>query len=108
MSESPACSCAIVTIVTYRCFTAGLWLVVAIVLLVASKEHDYLLAFVNEYMTIGKREIIKAALTQILSVSTTKMQFGSIVAVIYAAINAIEKHQQQKKMSGWWLLPSFD
>jgi uncharacterized membrane protein (DUF2068 family) len=90
MSESHARPRALVAIVVYKCFTVGLLLVVAIALFVTSKKHDDLLAFANEYMTIGKREIIKTALTQILSVSTTKIQFGALVAVIYAAVNAIE------------------
>ncbi len=38
----------------------------------------------------GKREIIKAGLTQVISVSTTKMQLGALVAAIYAIVNGIE------------------
>jgi uncharacterized membrane protein (DUF2068 family) len=41
-------------------------------------------------MTTGKREIIKSGLAQALSISTTKMQLGAIVALIYAAVNALE------------------
>jgi uncharacterized membrane protein (DUF2068 family) len=90
MSESHPRPRALVAIVIYKCFTVGLLLVVAIALFVTSKEHNDLLAFANEYMTIGKREIIKTGLAKMLSVSTTKMQFGAIVAAIYAIVNAIE------------------
>jgi uncharacterized membrane protein (DUF2068 family) len=90
MSESHSRPRALVAIVIYKCFTVGLLLVVAISLFLTSKKYDDLFAFANEYMMVGKREIIKAGLTQILSVSTTKMQFGAIVAAIYATVNAIE------------------
>jgi len=81
---------ALVTIVIYKCFTVGLLTCVAIGLFLTSKEYDSLLAFAEEYMMTGKREIIKAGLMQILSVSTTKMQLGALVALVYAAVNGIE------------------
>jgi uncharacterized membrane protein (DUF2068 family) len=90
MSDSHPRPRAVIAIVIYKCFTVGLLLVVAIALFLTSTKHDDLLAFANEYMTIGKREIIKTALTQILSVSVTKIQFGAIVATSYATVNAIE------------------
>jgi uncharacterized membrane protein (DUF2068 family) len=63
---------------------------VAIGLFLTSKRYDDLFTFAEEYMTTGKREIIKSGLAQTLSVSTTKMQLGAIVALIYAAVNALE------------------
>ncbi len=90
MSESKPRPRALVAIVIYKCFTTGLLLFVAIGLFLTSKKYDDLFAFADEYMTIGKREIIKTGLAQILSVSTTKMQFGAIVAAIYAAVNGLE------------------
>jgi uncharacterized membrane protein (DUF2068 family) len=98
MSESKPRPRALVAIVIYKCFTTGLLLFVAIGLFLTSKKYDDLVAFADEYMSVGKREIIKTGLAQILSVSTTKMQFGAIVAAIYAAVNGIEAiglwHQQ--------------
>ena len=38
----------------------------------------------------GKREIIKAGLEQVVSVSTTQMQFGGLIALVYAIVNGIE------------------
>jgi uncharacterized membrane protein (DUF2068 family) len=90
MSERQPRPCALVAIVTYKCFTAGLLLVVAIALFLTSKKHEELLTFADEYMTIGKREIIKTGLHQLLSISTTKIKFGAFVAAIYAVVNAIE------------------
>jgi uncharacterized membrane protein (DUF2068 family) len=90
MSEPQPRPRALVAIVIYKCFTVGLLLVVAIALFLTSNKHDELLAFADDYMTIGKREIVKTGLKQLLSVSTTKMQFGAIVAAIYAVVNAIE------------------
>jgi uncharacterized membrane protein (DUF2068 family) len=81
---------AVVAIVIYKCFTVGLLLCVAIGLFLTSKKHDSLFTFAEEYMMTGKREIIKAGLTQVISISTTKMQLGALVAAIYAMVNALE------------------
>jgi uncharacterized membrane protein (DUF2068 family) len=90
MSEPKPRPRALVAIVIYKCFTIGLLTCVAIGLFLTSKKYDDLFAFAEEYMTTGKREIIKSGLAQALSVSTTKMQLGAIVALIYAAVNGLE------------------
>ena len=90
MSEPEPRPRALVAIVIYKCFTVGLLTCVAIGLFLTSKKHDSLFALAVEYMMTGKREIIKAGLTQVLSVSTTKMQLGALVALVYAAVNGIE------------------
>ena len=89
MSEPETRPRALVAIVIYKCFTVGLLTFVAIGLFLTSKKHDSLFALAEEYMMTGKREIIKAGLTQVLSVST-KMQLGALVALVYAAVNGIE------------------
>ena len=81
---------ALVAIVIYKCFTVGLLTCVAIGLFLTSKKYDDLFAFAEEYMMTGKREIIKAGLEQVVSVSTTKMQLGALVALIYASVNGLE------------------
>jgi uncharacterized membrane protein (DUF2068 family) len=90
MSELKPRPRALVAIVIYKCFTIGLLTVVAIGLFLTSKKYDDLFAFAEDYMTTGKREIIKSGLAQALSISTTKMQLGAIVALIYAAVNGLE------------------
>ena len=90
MSELKPRPRALVAIVIYKCFTIGLLTVVAIGLFLTSKKYDNLFAFAEDYMTTGKREIIKSGLVQALSISTTKMQLGAIVALIYAAVNGLE------------------
>ncbi len=90
MSELKPCPPALVAIVIYKCFTIGLLTFVAIGLFLTSKKYDNLFAFAEEYMTTGKREIIKVGLAQALSIPTTKMQLGAIVALIYAAVNGLE------------------
>ena len=90
MSELKPRPRALVAIVIYKCFTIGLLTVVAIGLFLTSKKYDDLYAFAEDYMTTGKREIIKSGLVQALSISTTKMQLGAIVALIYAAVNGLE------------------
>ena len=90
MSEPEPRPRALVAIVIYKCFTVGLLTCVAIGLFLTSKKHDSLFALAEEYMMTGKREIIKAGLTQVLSVSTTKMQLGALIALVYAAVNGIE------------------
>jgi uncharacterized membrane protein (DUF2068 family) len=90
MSESTPRPRALVAIVIYKCFTVGLLTCVAIGLFLTSKKYDSLSTFAEEYMMTGKREIIKAGLEQIVSVSTTKMQLGAAVALAYAAVNGIE------------------
>ena len=92
MSEPETRPRALVAIVIYKCFTVGLLTCVAIGLFLTSKKYDSLFTFAAEYMMTGKREIIKAGLAQVLvlSVSTTKMQFGALVALVYAAVNGIE------------------
>ena len=89
MSVSPRPR-ALVAIVIYKCFTVGLLTCVAIGLFLTSKKYDSLFTFAEEYMMTGKREIIKAGLEQVLSVSTTKMQLGAAVALAYAGVNGIE------------------
>ncbi len=90
MSEQKSRPPALVAIVIYKCFTVGLLTCVAIGLFLTSKNYDGLFNFAEEYMTIGKREIIKTGLTQVLSISSTKVQLAAIVALIYAVVNAIE------------------
>jgi uncharacterized membrane protein (DUF2068 family) len=90
MSEHQPRPRALVAIVIYKCFTIGLLICVAIGLFLTSKKYDDLFTFAEEYMTTGKREMIKSGLASILSVSTTKMQLGAIVALIYAAVNVLE------------------
>ena len=80
----------LVAIVIYKCFTIGLLLCVSIGLFLTSKKYDDLFTFAEEYMTVGKREIIKSGLAQALSVSPPKMQLGAIVALIYATVNGLE------------------
>jgi hypothetical protein len=64
---------ALIAIVIYKFFTVGLLVCVAIGLFLTSKKYDDLFAFAEEYMSTGKREIIKLGLTQALSISITKM-----------------------------------
>ncbi len=90
MSEQKPRPRALIAIVIYKCFTIGLLICVAIGLFLTSKKYDDLFAFAEDYMTTGKREIIKSGLAQALSISTTKMQLGAIVALIYAAVNGLE------------------
>ncbi len=90
MSASEPRPPALVAIVIYKCFTVGLLICVAIGLLLTSKKYDSLFAFAQDYMMTGKREIIKAGLEQIVSISTTKMQLGGIVALVYATVSGIE------------------
>lgn len=90
MSESPPRPRALVAIVIYKCFTIGLLICVAIGLFLTSQKHDRLFTFAEEYMMTGKREIIKAGLEQVLSIPTTKMQMGAVVALVYAAVNGVE------------------
>jgi uncharacterized membrane protein (DUF2068 family) len=90
MSEHQPRPRALIAIVIYKCFTIGLLICVAIGLFLTSKKYDDLFTFAEEYMTTGKREIIKSGLVHVLSISTTKMQLGAIVALIYAAVNVLE------------------
>ena len=90
MSEHQPRPRALVAIVIYKCFTIGLLTFVAIGLLLTSKKYDDLFTFAEEYMTTGKRELIKLGLSQTLSIPTTKMQLGALVALIYAAVNTVE------------------
>ncbi len=90
MSPSTPRPRALVAIIIYKCFTIGLLICVAIGLFLTSKEHDSLFAFAQEYMMTGKREIIKAGLQQVLSIPTTKMQMGAVVALVYAAVSGME------------------
>ena len=90
MSEHKPRPRALVAIVIYKCFTIGLLTSVAIGLFLTSKKYDDLFTFAENYMTTGKREIIKAGLLSVLSFPATKMQLGAIVALIYAAVNVLE------------------
>jgi uncharacterized membrane protein (DUF2068 family) len=90
MSEQHPRPRALVAIVIYKCFTVGLLTCIAIGLFLTSKKYDSLFTFAEDYMMTGKREIIKAGLEQVISVSTTKMQLGAAVALVYAIVNGIE------------------
>lgn len=90
MSKLQNRSPALIAIVIYKCFTVGLLTCIAISLFVTSKKYDDLYTFAEEYMMTGKREIIKAGLKQVVSVSTSKMQLGALIALIYALVNGIE------------------
>ena len=90
MSEHEPRPQALVAIVIYKCFTVGLLTCVAIGLLLTSKKYDDLFTFSEQYMMTGKREIIKAGLAQVTSISTSKMQMGGLIAFVYALVNGIE------------------
>ena len=90
MSTSSSRPPALLAIVIYKCFTAGLLTFIAIGLFLTSKKYDDLWTFAESYMLVGKREIIKTGLAQVLSVSTPKMQLAAIVTLIYAAVSGIE------------------
>jgi uncharacterized membrane protein (DUF2068 family) len=90
MSKSEPRPRALVAIVIYKCFTVGLLTCVALGLFLTSKKYDDLFTFAEQYMMTGKREIIKTGLSQVVSVSTTKMQLGGLIALVYALVNAIE------------------
>jgi uncharacterized membrane protein (DUF2068 family) len=90
MSESQHRPRALVAIAIYKCFTVGLLLMVGIGLFAIAKNDDALFTFAEEYMTTGKREIIKSGLMKVVSIPPNSMQFGGIVALIYAVVNAIE------------------
>jgi uncharacterized membrane protein (DUF2068 family) len=81
---------ALLAIVIYKFFTVGLLTCVAIGLFLTSNKHDDLLAFSEEYMMVGKREIIKTALTQVANVSTSKLKLAALIALVYAIVNGIE------------------
>jgi uncharacterized membrane protein (DUF2068 family) len=81
---------ALLAIVIYKFFTVGLLTCVAIGLFLTSNKHDDLLAFYEDYLLVGKREIIKAGLTQVLNVSTSKLKLAALVALVYAIVNGIE------------------
>jgi uncharacterized membrane protein (DUF2068 family) len=90
MSESQHRPRALLAIVIYKCFTVGLLLMVGIGLFAIAKNDDALFAFAEEYMMTGKREMIKSGLMKVVSIPPKSMQFGGIVASIYAVVNAIE------------------
>jgi len=80
----------LIAIVIYKGFVALLLTATSIVLLLALKKHDTLVAFCESYILEGKREVIEWLLEKIINIKPQTLKFSGIATAIYAVVTAIE------------------
>ncbi|MBW4685533.1 MAG: DUF2127 domain-containing protein [Komarekiella atlantica HA4396-MV6] len=80
----------LIAIVIYKGFVALLLTATSIVLLLALKKHDTLVAFSESYILEGKREVIEWLLEKIINIKPQTLKFSGIATAIYAVVTAIE------------------
>jgi uncharacterized membrane protein (DUF2068 family) len=81
---------ALLAIIFYKGFVALLLTATSIVLLLALKRHDDLIAFAENYELEGKRQIIELLLEKIVNIKTSTLKFSGIAAVIYVGVTIVE------------------
>lgn len=81
---------ALLAIIIYKGFVALVLTAASIVLLLALKRHDDLVAFAENYELEGKRQIIESFLEKIVNVKTSTLKFSGIAAAIYAGVTIVE------------------
>ncbi|BDI20786.1 hypothetical protein ANSO36C_65880 (plasmid) [Nostoc cf. commune SO-36] len=80
----------LIAIVIYKGFVALLLTATSIILLLALKKHDTLVAFSESYILEGKREVIEWLLEKIINIKPQTLKFSGIATAIYAVVTAIE------------------
>lgn len=80
----------LVAIVVYKAFVALLLAITAIILLLALKNYQNLVAFSESYVLEGKLAIIELLLDKVINVKKSTLGLSGIAAGIYAVVTAIE------------------
>ena len=92
----------LVAIVVYKAFVALLLAITAIILLLALKNYQNLVAFSESYVLEGKLAIIELLLDKVINVKKSTLGLSGIAAGIYAVVTAIEAVN-----STGWALPLY-
>lgn len=80
----------LVAIVVYKAFVALLLAITAIILLLALKNYQNLVAFSESYVLEGKLAIIELLLDKVINVKRQTLGLSGIAAGVYAVVTAIE------------------
>lgn len=80
----------LVAIVVYKAFVGLLLAITAIILLLALKKHQNLVAFSESYVLEGKLAIIELLLDKVINVKRQTLGLSGIAAGLYAVVTAIE------------------
>lgn len=80
----------LVAIVVYKAFVALLLAITAIILLLALKNYQNLVAFSESYVLEGKLAVIELLLDKVINVKRQTLGLSGIAAGIYAVVTAIE------------------
>lgn len=80
----------LVAIVVYKAFVALLLAITAIILLLALKNYQNLVAFSESYVLEGKLAIIELLLDKVINVKKSTLGLSGIAAGVYAVVTAIE------------------
>lgn len=80
----------LVLIVAYKGFTFMILSATAIALLLALKNYDHLAAIAENYMLIGKKQLIRWLLERALKLQPRTLQLAGAIAYAYAALTLLE------------------
>ncbi len=80
----------LILIVAYKGFTVLLLASTAISLFLALGNYEYLIALAQDYTLTGKRRIVRWLVEKALNLKPTTLEFGGVVATIYAAVTLVE------------------
>lgn len=80
----------LVAIVVYKAFVALLLAITAIILLLALKNYQNLVAFSESYVLEGKLAVIELLLDKVINVKRQTLGLSGIAAGLYAVVTAIE------------------
>ncbi len=77
-------------IVAYKGFTVLLLTSTAISLFLALGNYEYLMALAQDYTLTGKQRVVRWLVEKALNLKPRTLQFGGVVAMIYAAVTLVE------------------
>jgi uncharacterized membrane protein (DUF2068 family) len=80
----------LVLIVAYKGFTVLLLASTALSLFLALGNYEYLSALAQDYTLTGKRRIVRWLVEKALNLKPRTLEFGGVVAMIYAAVTLVE------------------
>lgn len=87
MSKRPP---GLLVVIVYKAFTAALFAVTAIAILLTLKNYQELGQFSESLFLAGKQGIIAWLVQTLLNTSPKTLHFGGIVAAVYAGLTCIE------------------
>jgi uncharacterized membrane protein (DUF2068 family) len=80
----------LLVVIIYKAFTATLFAITSIAILLTLKNHEVLQQFSESLFLAGKQGVIAWVVQKLLNISPRTLHFGGIVVAVYAGVTCIE------------------